>query len=88
MGELVTGYIDNNGDGCPDNPPAFLRAINSGGTNNQGAEGRGALILTKKMGFQMPPGTRDLTNDNVVLSFYKAPLPFLHLFMIFLFFNL
>jgi len=56
MLSVLASYLDNDNDGCIENPPEFLKNINSAKLDSQGVEGRGALILTKKMGFQMPPG--------------------------------
>merc|ERR1712198_283327 len=55
MLSVLAAYIDNNNDGCPDNPPAFLNNIKK--TTLPAEEpGVGAVILTKKMSFSMPAG--------------------------------
>merc|ERR1719499_411388 len=55
MLSVLAAYIDNNNDGCPDNPPAFLNNIKKA-TLPAEEPGVGAVILTKKMSFSMPAG--------------------------------
>jgi len=55
MLSVLAAYIDNNNDGCPDNPPDFLKNILKS-TIPADEAGIGAVILTKKQSFQMPAG--------------------------------
>merc|ERR1712179_376244 len=55
MLSVLAAYIDNNNDGCPDNPPDFLKNILKS-TIPAEEPGVGAVILTKKQSFQMPSG--------------------------------
>ena len=55
MLSVLAAYIDNNNDGCPDNPPAFLNNIKKA-TLPAEEPGVGAVILTKQMSFTMPAG--------------------------------
>merc|ERR1711970_1389484 len=55
MLSVLAAYIDNNNDGCPDNPPDFLKNILKS-TIPAEEPGVGAVILTKKQSFTMPSG--------------------------------
>jgi len=55
MLSVLAAYIDNNNDGCPDNPPDFLKNILKSSIPAE-EPGVGAVILTKKKSFQMPAG--------------------------------
>merc|ERR1712013_268460 len=55
MLSVLAAYIDNNNDGCPDNPPDFLKNVLKS-TIPADEAGIGAVILTKKQSFQMPAG--------------------------------
>merc|ERR1712013_649198 len=52
MLSVLAAYIDNNNDGCPDNPPDFLKNVLKS-TIPADEAGIGAVILTKKQSFQM-----------------------------------
>ena len=58
MLSVLAAYIDNNNDGCPDNPPDFLKNILKS-TIPADQPGVGAVILTKKQSFTLPSGLQD-----------------------------
>ena len=55
MLSVLAAYIDNNNDGCPDNPPDFLKNILKS-TIPADYPGVGAVILTKKESYNLPSG--------------------------------